>query len=117
MDEQGDFFKSPHARDSDVDTSKIAAEGIDITKQARKIIRSYADGSALLDEEAYRRQDMEGHQRCSDLRAEGLIVRVDKKLTDHASPGYRCVITDRGRDFLAGKPLRSILPPKRKKKP
>lgn len=106
MGDQDDFFGGPreHAQKNAVDTSIDAVAKIDITKQATKILWAYADGAALLDEEAYRRHGMDGHQRCSDLRAKGLIERVDKKITRHGDPGYRCRITDLGRAFLARRP-------------
>ena len=101
-----DLFDWPHARGSDPHTSHEAAASVDITRQATLILRSYADGRALLDVEAYRRAGFPPHacdgQRCSDLRKVGLIIRTgDRSRTPSGKSGYLCQITRAGIAFLA----------------
>lgn len=106
MNTQSDLFDSPHARISDPLTSHEAAASIDITTQAMRILRAYADGQALLDVEAYRRAGFPPHacdgQRCSDLRRLGLIARTgDRARTPSGKSGYLCRITEAGMKSLA----------------
>jgi hypothetical protein len=101
-----DLFSYAHARASDPATSHEAAESIDITKQAKLILRSYRDGSALLDVDAYRRAGFPPHacdgQRCSDLRTAGFIERTGARAqTPSGKSGYLCRITARGLAYLA----------------
>lgn len=102
--DQGDLFGNPHARASDPDTSQETAESIDVTRQALRVLFAYAGGKALLDHEAYRLvgfpEGRTSHQRCSDLRERGMIVRVGQGTTPFGKPAQLCRITDRGRQYL-----------------
>jgi hypothetical protein len=101
------FSYLPHARASDPETSHEAVP-VHITAQALRILRSYWDGDALLDHQAYVMAGMGSarakSQRCSDLRHLGLIERTgERALTPSGATGYLCRITDAGRKFLVGK--------------
>jgi hypothetical protein len=94
-----------HSRTSDPQTSHDAAEAINITRQARRILSSYKSGLALLDVQAYQRAGFAPHacdgQRCSDLRTAGLIERTGAKaITPSGKYGYLCRITDLGQKYL-----------------
>ena len=99
---------SRYARNTDPDTSHAAVPH-DTTAQARQVLRAYANGDLLLDEVAYERVGLTGHQRCTDLRRDGLIQRIDRATTKLGKRGYRCRITFAGRLFLkaAGENCRS----------
>jgi len=111
-------FPWPHARRTDPQTSKDTAARIDISAQAWRVLQAYKTGRALLDHDAYKlvgiaeeNQKRFAHQRCSDLRANGLIERTgDRGVTPSGNTGYLCRITQEGKNFIAsgGK---SILPP------
>jgi hypothetical protein len=104
-DDWSDLF-GYHARRSDPDTSHEAAASIDVTQQARRILRSYRDGQAILDIDAYRRAGFPPHacdgQRCSDLRQLGMIERTGERgTTPSGKSGYLCRITRAGLAYLA----------------
>lgn len=94
------------ARRGDPDTSHMAAEGVNVGKQARRILGAYVDGDALLDVEAYERAGYpmtnNRGQRCSDLRHAELIERTGtKRKTPNGALAHECRITDAGRAYLA----------------
>lgn len=101
---QGDLFEHVHARLSDPATSHEAVESIDITQQCRLILRAYLNGQALTDHDAYRLAGFPStlaRQRCSDLRAAGLIERTGGRgMTPSGKAGYLCRITQAGLNFL-----------------
>lgn len=103
-----DLFDWMHARASDPATSHEAAASINITAQALRVLRAYHQTDrALLDHDAYRLVGLGGnrlcHQRCSDLRAKGLIERTgERAMTPSGKSGYVCRITPAGRIFLTG---------------
>lgn len=102
--DQGDLFGNTHARADDPDTSKETAESLDVTRQALRVLWAYAGGKALLDHEAYKlvgfADGRTSHQRCSDLRERGMIVRVGTGTTPFGKPAQLCRITQRGREYL-----------------
>ncbi len=103
--EQFDLFESTHARASDPATSHEAAATINITAQALRILRSYHNGTALLDYDAYCLAGFPPNardgQRCSDLRHAGFIERTGERAeTPSGKSGYLCRITSAGRHFL-----------------
>lgn len=94
-----------HARSTDPDTSHEAAASINITDQAKVILKSYWPGLPLLDIDAYSMAGFPPHardgQRCSDLRHKGLITRIGRKAkTPSGRYGHLCAITDIGREYL-----------------
>jgi len=93
-----------HARSSDPATSHEAVADINITRQCFLILRSYRTGQLLTDHEAYRLAGFPStlaRQRCSDLRAKGLIERTNERgTTPSGKAGYLCRITKAGLDFL-----------------
>jgi hypothetical protein len=101
-----DFRAPSHARRSDPSTSHEAAASINISYQALRILRSYKDGQALLDYEAYRLAGFPPNardgQRCSDLRHAEFIERTgERALTPSGKSGYLCRITKAGLEYLA----------------
>ena len=118
-DDQGDLFGNPHARKGDPETSHETAESIDITAQALRVLLAYSDGQPLLDHDAYKKvgfaDGRTSHQRCSDLRERGYIVRVGTGTTPFGKPGQVCQITDLGRRYLRNsfkpRPEQNITPP------
>jgi hypothetical protein len=107
-DPHPDLFDWAHARATDPATSHEAAASIDLSGQALRVLRAYHETDrALLDHDAYRLVGLGGnrlcHQRCSDLRAKGLIARTgDRAETPSGKSGYLCRITRAGRIFLTG---------------
>jgi hypothetical protein len=93
------LFPGPHARVADPATSHMAIPE-KLTAQAFKVLMAYRTGLLLLDHEAYARVGMTGHQRCTDLRRAGFIVRVDRKQMPSGKDGYRCRITLAGVAWL-----------------
>jgi len=101
-------FAGPHSRNNDPATSHAGAPALkDITAQALKVLWAYAHvNRPLIDHEAYRLVGMAAagfaHQRCSDLREAGFIVRTGATArTPSNKSAYVCVITDAGRAYLA----------------
>jgi hypothetical protein len=99
-------FNIPHARATDPDTSHEAAAAINVTAQALRILRSYEDGDALLDHDAYRLAGFPPNardgQRCSDLRNANFIERTGERATTPSGRrGYLCRITAAGHDYLS----------------
>ncbi len=96
-----DLFDYPHARTDDVDTSHEAVP-VNLTKQARAVLFAYSDGKHWIDEDAYARVGLVGHQRCSDLRREGLIERTGVKgRTKAGKKSHICRITEAGLKYIA----------------
>lgn len=97
-----------HARTHDPDTSHEAVPG-NISQQMKHVLRAYADGAELTDHAAYSKVGLTvaingARQRCSDLRRVGLIERTGERgMTPSGKSGYLCRITQKGRDFLAGR--------------
>jgi hypothetical protein len=90
-----------HARADDPATSHEAAETIDVSAQAFRVLTSYVSGRPLLDHDAYRIAGFPAgrtsHQRCSDLRDAGFIERTGERArTPSGKAGYLCRITPRG---------------------
>lgn len=107
------FDDPPHARRSDPDTSHDAVP-VNITQQAWDVLQAYRDGAVLIDEQAYWRVGMEGHQRCSDLRQRGLIVDTRMRgRTQKGKSAMLCRITQAGLDWIAsgGGKLPPVLSP------
>lgn len=105
LDGQMALFDHPHARNSDPDTSHEAAEQLNITAQAIRVLQAYATGDELIDHEAYRivgfPPGRTSHQRCSDLRDRGYIARTgERRLTPSGKAAYVCRITEAGIGFL-----------------
>ena len=99
---EDDLFSYPHARRDDPDTSHDAVPK-NLTDQAKRVLHAYRDGKVLLDERAYERVGLDGHQRCSDLRAAGLIEDTGARATTaKKKSGMLCRITQKGRDYLDG---------------
>lgn len=100
-----DPFAGPHARANDPSTSHSGVPK-NITKQALKVLWAYSVmNRPLIDHDAYRLVGMAAagfaHQRCSDLRKAGFIVRTGAKArTPSNRLAYVCVITQAGRDYL-----------------
>lgn len=92
-----------HARSTDPDTSHAAIPR-NLSRQARRVLRVYRNGSELLDHDAYLLAGFEpcnrNGQRCSDLRKRDYIERTDKALTPSNKFGYRCRITEVGEIYL-----------------
>jgi hypothetical protein len=89
-----------HARTSDPATSHEAIPR-NISGQALRVLWSYDGGAHLLDHRAYELAGLEGHQRCSDLRATGLIERTGERgRMPSGKAGYLCRITAAGRAYL-----------------
>jgi hypothetical protein len=94
-----------HARTSDPATSHEAIPR-NISGQALRVLWSYDGGAHLLDHRAYELAGLEGHQRCSDLRATGLIERImingvlQRGRMPSGKAGYLCRITPAGRAYL-----------------
>ena len=105
MTQLGLWEARTHSRTSDPQTSRDAAEAVNITRQAKVILSAYKTGLSLLDVDAYRRAGFAPHacdgQRCSDLRSAGLIERTGAKaLTPSGKYGYLCRITEQGLEYL-----------------
>ena len=106
IDEPFLFEDLPHARATDPLTSHEAVP-TNISAQAFTVLTAYRTGRELLDHDAYRlvglgSADRLAHQRCSDLRAAGLIERTGNRgQTPSGKAGYLCAITDLGRAYLA----------------
>jgi|GEM_PF-5279297 len=93
------------ARTHDPDTSTAAANKVNVTEQMLQVLAAYADGSELLDEQAYERAGFSAahhaRQRCSDLRRAGLIGRVGRTArTVSGRSAHLCAITTAGRAYL-----------------
>jgi hypothetical protein len=92
-----------HARTTDPDTSHAAAAAVDYAKQARQVLTVYAGGLSLTDHQAYYLAGLDGlaRQRCSDLRAKGLIAWTGHKaMTPSGRLAGTCTITPEGRAAL-----------------
>jgi hypothetical protein len=104
-----DFEDLPHARPNDPATSHEAVP-VNLSQQAFQVLRAYSmtDPRAILDHDAYRLVGLDNggrltHQRCSDLRAKGMIERTkDRGRTPSGKAGYLSRITQKGRDYLRG---------------
>jgi hypothetical protein len=98
-------FLSRHARITDPLTSHEAADSVNISLQAKLVLRAYSRGQPLLDHDAYRLAGFPpgrtSHQRCSDLRDAGFIERTGERgRTPSGKAGYLCKITAKGIDYL-----------------
>lgn len=113
---EDDLFSGEHARRRDPATSHEAAAKIErkISKTCAHILRAYASGLAITDHEAYRRVGLDNggrftHQRCSDLRQNGYIVRLkDRGLTPSGNSAFLSRITAKGEEFLRLRPTVSF---------
>lgn len=93
-----------HARAADPATSREAAQRVNITEQAARILDAYRAGP-VIDEAAYARArfppEARDGQRCSDLRQAGLIARTGERAkTSSGRKAYVCALTEAGREAL-----------------
>lgn len=95
-----DFEPHEHARRDDPHTSHATAASVSYKKDALRVLAAYVDAGEITDHEAYRRAGMDptgARQRCSDLRAKGLIVPTGKVGKSPAGkPARLCEITING---------------------
>lgn len=97
---------SRHARNTDPDTSHMAAASINITAQSLRVLVSYyLIPTPLLDCTAYDYAGFSGRrngeQRCSDLRDAGFIEPTGAKAkTPSGRLGRVCMITEAGRKYI-----------------
>jgi hypothetical protein len=108
------FDGIPHSRITDPDTSRESAETTDISRQALRVLWAYTDGEPHLDHEAYKiagfPSGRTSHQRCSDLRNAGYIVRTGERAkTPYGKNGYLCQITARGYRYYLRRRQQAIL--------
>ena len=100
------FASFPHARSDAAATSIEAAEAVDVSGQALRVLAVYRDGQPYLDHDAYRIAGLSvlingARPRCSDLRHAGFIERTGgRAATPSGRAGYVCVITEAGRNYL-----------------
>jgi hypothetical protein len=91
------------------DTSLAAAASVNVTASALKVLRVYGRlDRPLLDFDAYKhafeRLASGIGARCHDLRKNGFIERTGEKAkTPSGRSGYLCVITEKGRRYLAAR--------------
>jgi len=116
----GKVYPWPHARPTDPNTSHAAIPP-NITDQAWKILQVYKNGRELLDHDAYEQAgygpNARDGQRCSDLRAAGLIARTGNRgITPSGKAGHLCRITEEGKNYIASGGL-STHPPQGGKMP